>query len=80
MLPATRNVVVLKRHAAGAALALGSIQPHTRLVTVGDSITSQSSTKGVRNWTSWFNFFLNAQFQPAVSGDQGVGGDTMADI
>lgn len=56
------------------------IAAHSRFVGLGDSITSQSSSKGFRNWLLWTVFFLNASLRPSVGADQGKGGDTLAQI
>lgn len=57
-----------------------SISLGARFVGLGDSITSQSSTKGVRNWLAWTAFLLNGRLRPTVAADQGKGGNTMTQI
>jgi lysophospholipase L1-like esterase len=57
-----------------------SIPLHARFVALGDSITSQSSSKGLINWVTWANALLKGRLRPAIGCDQGIGGNTMTQV
>lgn len=53
---------------------------HGRGVSLGDSITSISSSKPTRNYSEWMYQSLEARVRRAIGGDQGVGGNTLAQM
>lgn len=69
-----------RQRGGGGGGGLARLALHCRSVWLGDSITSLSSTKAERNFTEMALFYLNGRVRRAVSGDQGVGGDTMTQI
>lgn len=57
------------------------IPANARFVALGDSIVSQGTSSGLRNWIFMLtSFYLNGKLRPAVAANQGVGGNTLVQM
>jgi hypothetical protein len=66
--------------ATSAATAAVKMAYNSRGGALGDSITDQTASKGVRNYFAWIIHKLAGKARPAVGADQGVASQTMSQI